>query len=127
MGKGGPKGVPEAKIIEALEASGGICSEAAKAVGVTRQALAERVRKNPNLLAAALEAREALLDECESVLLAKVREGDEKTARWLLATFGRSRGYGVQSEMNWGEKAAGRVGVADPVTERMYREPPGFR
>ena len=87
------------EVIKALFKTGGNINETAailKLASVTD--LRKRVRKDPVLKEALLEAREQLLDDAEKVIANGLRKGSQKskleTAKWYLPRKGRSRGYG---------------------------------
>lgn len=59
--------------------------------------VAKRVAKSAILKAVAIQAREAVLDDCEAVVFDRATlEKDPHYALRLLATIGRSRGYGEE-------------------------------
>ena len=97
--RGGPRGITDDEIVAALRACGGIFGPAARTLGCSRQSLGERVRKNERLRKVHEDARAAILDDAEeTVRLAILREKEERstnprTAKWLLGTLGRDRGY----------------------------------
>lgn len=80
-------------IIQALFASGGIITYAAKALGVGRQALSTRVNGSEILRTAADEAVERNLDKAENKLLDKIDRGNLVAILFYLKTKGKRRGY----------------------------------
>lgn len=86
--------VTDFQLADALKKAGGIKSDAAKLVKLTRQTVQERVEKTPMLQEAVRQAEEELLDIAESQLKKSVRRGDKDMVRFQLQQKGRKRGYG---------------------------------
>ena len=74
------------------QASGNV-SAAAQALGIHRATLHLHIKRSPGLASALETAREVILDELESVLVRKAREGNTPELLFYLKTQGRSRGY----------------------------------
>ena len=89
----------DAQLEAALRSQGGIQAAAAQAleqatgVRVTRQAVHERVKRNPRLRRAIQETEEEVLDLAENVVLKSLNNGDFNAARFVLETRGKHRGY----------------------------------
>ena len=81
------------QIEEALRANGGFISYAAKSLGITYQAVWNRIQKCPKLRQSYEEIRESYLDLAESKLLVKIREGDLGAICFFLKCQGKKRGY----------------------------------
>lgn len=64
--------VPDEKIIEALRESNGILTVAASRVGLHRESVRRRMKKNPAVRAVFLEERATLCDRLEGKLLAQI-------------------------------------------------------
>ena len=77
----------------ALRESRGLLTVAARRLGVTRQAVHQRVGKHPTLQAARADARETILDEAEEVLFEQLRRGEAWAVCFFLKTQGKDRGY----------------------------------
>lgn len=94
------------EIAKALRKNGGICAAAAEALSaskeddrtITRQAIEYRVKKNPELKAAAEDAREIITDLAESKLVNSINKGDAWAVRFWLTTKGKDRGYTTRQE-----------------------------
>lgn len=87
------------QIETALIQTDGNITEAAKGLGVTRQALHLRIRDNEALQAVCKDAREALCDLAESAARQQIREGNTAIIIFTLKTLGKERGYVERSEI----------------------------
>ena len=83
----------EKEIAEALQASAGIQSTAAKMLRVSPPAISARIKTSIFLQEILEEIREDNLDIAESELLLKIREGNMTAIIFYLKTIGKSRGY----------------------------------
>lgn len=113
--------VTDFQLADALKKAGGIKSDAAKLVKLTRQTVQERVEKTPMLQEAVRQAEEELLDIAESQLKKSVRRGDKDMVRFQLQQKGRKRGYGnsVQVGIDDAQAAAIVAGLGgDPEAYR---------
>jgi len=90
--------VPEARVKAALKKHAGNISLAAKACGISRQALWSRVQRSPELQAFIHDVEEDTCDIVENVIIEAVRNGDMPTARWWADRKMRHRGYGPRVE-----------------------------
>lgn len=100
-----------AEILDALRGAGGIISDAAKALHISRDALGELLRADAGLREELHSIRETNLDLAKSQLLKAIKAGDAASARFFLKTVGASRGY------------AERPGAAAPPPPRpLYDE-----
>lgn len=90
----GKSAVSDEKLADALRKHGGIKLRAAKAVGLARSTVQERVDTSPMLQAAIREAEESLLDISEGHLVRMVKRGDKDMVKFQLTQRGRKRGYG---------------------------------
>jgi predicted transcriptional regulator len=95
MGKGlGPASrITDEQIAEALRASGGLQTPAAKMLGVSQQMISSRIRKSPYLLEVRREVEEALLDIAETQLVQQIKKGRIGAIIFYLKCKGKSRGY----------------------------------
>lgn len=76
-----------------LRAKAGNMSQAARALGVTRQAIQARVRKSEYLRSVVEAEREGLVDLAESVIRRNIERGDVASTIFVLKTLGKNRGY----------------------------------
>ena len=86
-------GISEAKIIAALRKWGGMSALAAKELGISRQAVHQRVKNSATIRAAVAEMEEETLDIGEGHLIKLVRNGDKEMIKYYLDRKGRQRGY----------------------------------
>jgi Bacterial regulatory protein, Fis family len=86
--------VPEARVKAALKRHAGNISLAARACGISRQALWSRVQRSPELQAFIYDVEEDTCDMVENAIIEAVRNGDMATARWWADRRMRHRGYG---------------------------------
>lgn len=85
----GPKGITDEQIIEALEKNAGVITLAAKALGVRRQTLSDRVNASPRLDAARRDADAEVTEIATAVVVEKIVKGkDAKVAQWWLERRG---------------------------------------
>lgn len=87
-------GISEAKLIGALRKWGGMSALAAKELGITRQAVHQRVKNSATIRAAVAEMEEETLDIGEGHLIKLVRNGDKDAVKYYLDRRGKKRGYG---------------------------------
>lgn len=78
---------------EALRKAMGNITVAAKALGMNRTALQQRVTRYPQLQAIVQEFRDALCDHAESALVRAVLAGEAWATCFTLKCQGKSRGY----------------------------------
>lgn len=74
--KGGPNGITVEQYAEALEATGCIYTDAAKMLGVTISAVAQRVKKSPKLEAIRKKHLAHTVQIAESQLMKMIKEGN---------------------------------------------------
>ena len=84
---------------QALIEANGIVSQAARNLGITRNALNLRIMKYPALKAACEEAREYFIDKGESALVRAVENNEAWAISLLLKTLGKHRGYVEKQEI----------------------------
>ena len=82
------------RVLSALEQSGGIRSDAAVALGSTREGLCNFLSRYPEVLH---EVAERILDLVESKLMQLIDRGDGASVRFYLRCKGKPRGW-VQGE-----------------------------
>ena len=91
------------QLLEAIRGSDGVKSHVYKQLGMAPVTLDALLAAHPALLAALRTAGEELLDDAETALYRKVREGDEKAIEYVLNCRGRARG--------WGAAPAAQIGI----------------
>lgn len=82
----------------ALREARGLVTHAAARLGVSRQAVTQRMAKHPTLQQAREEARQAMIDHAEDALFASVAERESWAVLFYLKTQGRERGYVERTE-----------------------------
>ena len=92
-GRGHPPHFTVEQVRQALITHDGCLHLTAKALGCARSTVQEYCYRHPELQVEAVQAREAVVDEAEHQLYAKVRAGDSAAMLFLLRTQGKSRGY----------------------------------
>lgn len=93
------------QVVQFFHSQGGIVAAVAKAMGITRQSLWERINKSPFLIAELKAIRENRLDLAETIVFktmqgnpAKGIKPDVRVAQWYLEKHGKDRGYGNKIE-----------------------------
>lgn len=81
------------RVAEALRKNAGVQAAAARALGVTRQAIQNWLRDHPELREVIAENDETLLDLAESNLIKALKNGEKWATRYMLDTKGKVRGY----------------------------------
>lgn len=80
-------------IAAALREGKGFYAEAARRLGVTRQAVAKRVHASATLSAVEAECVDTNLDTAESRLIAAIEDGAGWAIKFFLQCKGKERGY----------------------------------
>ncbi|OHV87921.1 hypothetical protein ORS3428_03850 [Mesorhizobium sp. ORS 3428] len=80
-------------MVDALRAHAGIKTAAAAALKVGKTTLYAFLKAHPNVMEAAADVDEEILDIAESQVVKAIREGDLPTVRWFLELKGKDRGY----------------------------------
>lgn len=83
----------ESIIIKAFKGTGGVVSDAARKLKITRKALYVHIAKNPKVKEALEESREEMLDTAEGALFTKVKENEIRAVTFYLKHQGKDRGY----------------------------------
>lgn len=86
-------------IEDTLQKSMGNISVAARSLGMTRNALYQRIRRTPQLKTILDDARESLVDVAESALYSAVTKKEGWAVCFTLKTIGKSRGYIERTEL----------------------------
>jgi len=102
------------QIEKALENAGGFQSHAAKQLGITQQAVNDRIKKSPYLQAKLHSIRESYLDLAEIELLKLMKEGNLGALCFYLKCQGKHRGYIERTEVT-GKDGAGLQGKIEIV------------
>ena len=89
----------EEKLLEAIKGSAGIISTIAKRLEVEWHTAETRIQKYPEALKAFADEREGILDMAEATILTSIKQGDTGSAKWLLSTIGRKRGFTEKQEI----------------------------
>ncbi len=93
MAKRGPKRISRKALREALEASGGIVSLAARRLGISRQAIYHHLARDRRLQQELETFRELAVLMAEQVVFEALQEGDFEAARFVLRTLGARYGW----------------------------------
>lgn len=100
----------------ALEKSGGVVTDAARRLKVSRQAVVMMISRHPELQQIRDEARAVLADEALSGLAKGVRNGDMAAIRTVLlnTAWGRELGFHARMDLNIDSDSIIRVVYAPP-------------
>lgn len=90
---------PESEVIAQLKKSIGNVSHAARALGMSRAKLAERIARHPELREIVNDARQTMVDDAENALHASVINKEGWAVTFVLKTLGRDRGYVEKQEV----------------------------
>jgi hypothetical protein len=111
--------------IEALRKNAGFVSVAAKALGVTFQAVYKRISENEDIKEAYDEIKESHLDMAEYALISKIKDDrDLGSICFYLKTQGKKRGYSERQELTVfdGEAQIDRDEKARLMREEMIKK-----
>lgn len=84
---------------KAIVKADGNLAAAARALGVCRQAVSERVNGSPRLKQLVIDARETLKDDAETALRRGVNKDEAWAVCFTLKTIGKDRGYVERQEV----------------------------
>lgn len=101
-----------------IEATGGNLSAVAAQLGCDRATVYNYVKRHPTLKRALQQQREKLIDWAETVITEAIQEKDVQTAKWVLATIGKKRGWGEKLDV----KHSGKVFVPQTFDEWLRYE-----
>ena len=90
----------EKKTLEAIKGSAGIISTIAKRLDMSWHGTEDRIKKYPAALKAFTDEREGILDMAEATILTAIKQGDTGSAKWLLSTIGKKRGFTEKIELD---------------------------
>jgi hypothetical protein len=114
----------------ALRRHRGLQAYAARDLGVTQQAVSDRIRRSPRLQQAVAESREIRLDTAEYKLDQAIEAGEAWAICFFLKTQGKSRGYVERQEHSGpdgGPVDVRTVTAILPPLETMEALPDGHR
>jgi len=104
-----------ADFISAIPGTGGIITKIAANVGCSWHTAKKYIDEMATVQAAYRDECEKVLDAAESVVIKKITEEDEQTAKWYLAMKGAGRGYApkqrieqegtLEIKLTWGDDA----------------------
>lgn len=94
----GQKQVSEKRLIAALRAADGIMNHAAEVLGISRQAIKQRIDRSKKLQGIMVQIDEDILDLGEGNIIKALRSGDGQMTRWAMERKGRKRGWGTRVE-----------------------------
>lgn len=94
--------ITKAKVLDAINGSGGTMLEVARRLGVSWATARAYVQKWDDTLAAFDIENEKMLDIAEKTIQDSIQGGDTQDAKWLLARKGKSRGYGDNVDVTSG-------------------------
>jgi len=107
----------EKQTIEAIKGSAGIVSTIAKRLEVDWHTAESYIKKYPEALKSFQDEREGILDMAEATILTAIKSGDTGSAKWLLSTIGKKRGFTEKQEI----EISGELGT--PV-KFVFVDPP---
>lgn len=118
--------VTEDEIIQALSASRGNITAAARLLDRARKTIEVRIKGSPALLAHVAQLREEIIDKAEDNIYADVEKGDQAASKFVLQTIGKDRGFVTRVEstgkdgQNHAEGMASEIGrVLDGIASRI--------
>lgn len=119
-----PAVITTASVVEALYQAGGVQSHAAKLLGMSKEAIWNRVNRSPRLQEAVREAKEITLDLAETELMKKIKAGHIAAIIFYLKCQGKDRGYIEKQELDVNANIKGGVLVvpAIPATAEEWLE-----
>lgn len=85
--------------LKAFEASAGNVSIACKKANVSRETFYQWCKKDKKFNKSVEDIKEGLLDFAESILMKKIKEGDNTCIIFFLKTKGKQRGYSERFEV----------------------------
>jgi len=103
-------------LLEAIKGSAGIISTIAKRLEIEWHTAETRIQKYPEALKAFADEREGILDMAEATILTSIKQGDTGSAKWLLSTIGRKRGFTEKQEI---EISGGISVTISPIDEKL--------
>ena len=89
----------EDQLLEAIKDTGGIMSRIADKLGCSWHSAEKHVNKNEVAKQAYKDERQGLIDDSENVIRNAVKGGDVQSAKFVLMTLGKNRGYTERQEV----------------------------
>lgn len=89
----------DAQFCAALKAANGVPNRAAEILGVTRQAVCQRIDRNPEFQAFVKDIEAGLIEKSVSIVAKAIDAEDLPTAKWLLERKGKHLGFALKSEV----------------------------
>ena len=89
----------EEQLLEAIKDTGGIMSRIADKLGCSWHSAEKHVNKNEVAKQAYKDERQGLIDDSENVIRNAVKGGDVQSAKFVLMTLGKNRGYTERQEV----------------------------
>lgn len=111
----------DAQIVDALVASAGVASDAARRLRCNRDTIDKRIKSVDACKAAQVEGKEVLKDEAEVGLRGAVKRGEAWAICFVLKTIGRDRGYSERDPARE-PQPTGRGVLLLPVTSATMAE-----
>lgn len=105
----------KSRVIKALDAAGGIITQASVLLGVERTTLHRYLNLYPDVRDKRRQIQDKRIDIAETKVVEAIDAGDMRTVRWYLDRFGRDRGYVTRSEITG--KDGGPVEIEPPTMD----------
>lgn len=115
--------ITDARIIQALMATQGLVTLAARNLGVEPGAVWRRAENSPRIAAAINDAREHAVDVAELMLLQACKQGESWAIRFFLQTQGRDRGYAPRTDDSTTDEPLSEHELAE-MEQRLGITPP---
>lgn len=93
-------GYTKEQVLEAIENSGGIMTYVAKKLQCAWNTAAKYVAMWEETKQAFSDEEEKILDMCQTTVYSAVKDGDTQSAKWILATKGKKRGFNEKYEVD---------------------------
>lgn len=93
------KGYSMNTVLEAIEGSGGVMLGISKRLGCNWDTARRYVNKWETTRKAFDAEKQKILDLAESTVYKAIKDGDVQSAKWVLATLGRDRGFSERQEL----------------------------
>ena len=108
------KGYTEKKVLAAIKSSGGIITTISNRIGCEWHTAKNLVNRWESTKQAYKDERETILDMSESTLLKSIKDGDTQSAKWMLSTLGRERGFNDRLEIVGSGGESIKFEIVDP-------------
>lgn len=87
------------QLLNAIKDSGGIVSTIAKRLDCHWNTADKYIKMYPETIQLLQDEAEKILDLCENTMIRAVQNGDVNSAKWILSTKGKKRGYTEKHEI----------------------------